>query len=304
MTMKEEIVIRTNALTKYYGKSRGIVDVSMEVKRGEIYGFLGPNGAGKTTTIRTIMDLIRPTKGSSKVLGMDPTKQGAKVRNIVGYLPSDFGMSSRESAGEYLINLLRMMGKKDDGRIRKLADRFQLELKKRIKDLSRGNKQKVAIVSAFMHSPPLLILDEPTTGLDPLMQQEFYKLLKEEKSRGTTVFLSSHILPEVDAVCDRVGIIRKGRLIVTEPKNELKRKMGKRMYVEFKDGHDLHDFKELDGVEVEETGKDHIKMIVFRDVDPVIKKIARYPVKDLSFDEVPLEEMFLRFYVDEGGREQ
>lgn len=301
MSMDEDPVIRTRKLTKYYGKARGIIDVDMEVKRGEIFGFLGPNGAGKTTTIRTIMDLIRPTSGSATVLGLDPQRHGAKVRNIVGYLPSDFGMSSRETGREYLRNLLSMMGRKDDGRIEALASRFQLDLKRRIKDLSRGNKQKVAIVSAFMHSPPLLILDEPTSGLDPLMQQEFYKLLKEEKERENSVFLSSHILPEVDAVCDRVGIIRKGRLIVTEPKNELKRKMGKRMYVQFKDGHDLSDFRDLNGVEVEETGEDFVKMIVFRDVDPVIKKIAQYPVKDLSFDEVPLEEMFLRFYVDDGG---
>jgi ABC-2 type transport system ATP-binding protein len=303
--MNNDPVITTRDLTKYYGKSRGIIGVDLKVNKGEIYGFLGPNGAGKTTTIRLLMDLIRPTRGSSVVLGMDPQKEGAKVRNAVGYLPSDFGMSSRENGRTYLRNLLSMMGKENDGRIEELAGRFDLDLSRRIKDLSRGNKQKVGIVSAFMHSPPLLILDEPTNGLDPLMQQEFYGLLKEEKARGNTAFLSSHILPEVDAVCDRVGIIRRGKLIITEPKEEFKRKMGKRMVVRFRDGMDMESISGIEGVEVEETGKDFIRMIVAKNVDTVVKEIAKHEVVDLSFDEIPLEELFLKFYIDdEGGEEE
>ncbi|MGA1822603.1 MAG: ABC transporter ATP-binding protein [Thermoplasmatota archaeon] len=299
--MDRDVVIEINNLTKYYGKSRGIVDVTLNVNRGEIFGFLGPNGAGKTTTIRTLMDLIRPTKGSARVLGMDPQKEGAKVRNAVGYLPSDFGMSSRETSRQYLFNLHAMMGKKGYGRIEEIAEIFDLDLDRRIKDLSRGNKQKVGIVSAFMHSPPLLILDEPTTGLDPLMQQEFYRLLREEKARGVTVFLSSHILPEVDAVCDRVGIIREGRLIVVEPKNSFKKKMGKRMTVSFKDGLDPGMFSRIDGVEVEFASDREIILIVSRNVESVIKELSRYSVVDLSFDEIPLEELFLKYYVVEKG---
>lgn len=294
-------MIEINHLTKYYGKSRGIIDVTLNVARGEIFGFLGPNGAGKTTTIRTLMDLIRPTKGSARVLGMDPQKEGAKVRNAVGYLPSDFGMSSRETARQYLFNLHAMMGKKGYGRIEEVAEIFDLDLDRRIKDLSRGNKQKVGIVSAFMHSPPLLILDEPTSGLDPLMQQEFYSLLREEKARGVTVFLSSHNLPEVDAVCDRVGIIREGRLVVVEPKSSFKKKMGKRMFVRFNDGLDPRRFARIDGVEVESSGEGEIVLVVSRNVDAVIKELSRYKVLDLSFDEMPLEELFLKYYVGEDG---
>ena len=294
--MDKESVIRTDHLTKYYGKARGIIDVTLGVRKGEVFGFLGPNGAGKTTMIRVLMDLIRPTRGSAEVLGMDPQKEGANVRNAVGYLPSDFGMSSREKGREYLYNLLAMMGREDGGRIEEIAERFQLDLERRIKDLSKGNKQKVCIVSAFMHSPPLLILDEPTGGLDPLMQLEFYELLREEKRRGAAVFLSSHILPEVDAVCDRVGIIREGRLVVIEEKKSLKKKMGKRMMVRYKDGLDRGAFASIPGVEVESQGEGEITLLVSDNVDRVIKELARYKVLDLNFDEVPMEELFLKYY--------
>ncbi|MFW3145974.1 MAG: ABC transporter ATP-binding protein [Thermoplasmatota archaeon] len=299
MVSEADLVIKTSKLTKYYGKARGIIDVDLSVQKGEVFGFLGPNGAGKSTTIRTILDLIRPTSGMALVNGMDPTKEGAKVRRSVGYLPSDFGMYKTLTAEKYLGTLLAMMGHTGPDRIGELADQFQMDLNKRIKDFSRGNRQKVGLVSAFMHYPKLVILDEPTTGLDPLMQQEFYKLVLEEKKAGRTVFLSSHILAEVDAICDRVAIIREGEIIVTEKMSNFKRKTGKIMVVTFAKPVSPEEFRKLPGiteVHLKNGMRDTLEMTVASNVDKLIKTLATYEITDLDYKETSLEHLFLHFY--------
>ncbi len=301
-------VIEIKKLTKSYGRSRGIIDIDLTVNKGEVFGFLGPNGAGKSTTIRTLLDLIRPTSGTMLVNGMDPTKRGADVRRSLGYLPSDFGTYQSMTSRDYLRTLLAMMDHSGPDRIEELAERFQLEIGKKIKELSRGNRQKVGLVSAFMHSPALVILDEPTTGLDPLMQQEFYKLIMEEKAAGRTVFLSSHILAEVEAICDRVGIIKEGRLIVVEDIHNFKRKTGKLMMVTFEEEIMTEDFKDIHGVSsVERTGPRCLSISVSSNIDGVIKELSRHKVADLDYEELSLETMFLKYYekeqtVDRKGR--
>ncbi len=297
MTENERLVIQTRKLTKSYGKARGIIEVDLSVKKGEVFGFLGPNGAGKSTTIRTLLDYIRPTSGSSLVNGMDPTKEGARVRRSVGYLPSDFGTYRSMTARDYLKTLLAMMRHTGPNRIEELSERMQLDLSRKIKDFSRGNRQKVGVISAFMHEPDLVILDEPTTGLDPLMQQEFYKIVLEEKEKGRTVFLSSHILAEVEYICDRVGIIKEGKLIVVERMSAFKSKTGKIMNVEFDRPVDLKTFSSIPGVTNLKKGQGNvIVMIVASDIDAVIKEIAMHTVVDLTYDEVSLEDLFLKYY--------
>jgi ABC-2 type transport system ATP-binding protein len=297
---QDELVIQTSDLTKYYGKARGIIEVNLSIQKGEIFGFLGPNGAGKSTTIRTILDFIRPTSGWARINGMDPVKEGAKVRRSVGYLPSDFGTYKAMTARAYLNTLLKMMNYKGENRIEELAERMDLDLSRKIKDFSRGNRQKVGVVSAFMHNPQLAILDEPTTGLDPLMQQEFYKIVLEEKAKGRTVFLSSHILAEVEASCDRGGIIREGRVIVTEKMSTFKRKTGKMLNVEFDRNVDPAIFSALEGVsEVKVNEGNILVMTVSSQIDGVIKELAKHTVIDLTYDEVSLEDLFLKYY----GRE-
>lgn len=293
-------VIETRKLSKFYGRSRGIIDVDLIVRKGEVFGFLGPNGAGKSTTIRTLLDLIRPTSGTMMVNGMDPTKRGADVRRSLGYLPSDFGTYQSMTARDYLRTLLKMMDHTGPDRIEELAERFQLEIGRKIKEFSRGNRQKVGLVSAFMHSPPLVILDEPTTGLDPLMQQEFYKLILEEKAAGRTVFLSSHILAEVEAICDRVGIIKEGKLIVVEDIHNFKAKTGKLMTVRFDEEVPVEVFKVIKGVtNVDRRPPKGMVISVSYNIDAVIKALSRYRVADLEYEELSLESLFLKYYEKE-----
>lgn len=290
-------VIETRSLTKYYGKARGIIDVTLSVKKGEVFGFLGPNGAGKSTTIRTILDYIRPTSGSVTVNGMDPVKNGAKVRRSVGYLPSDFGTYQNMTARAYLRTLLTMMEFTGKDRIEELARRLQLDLSRKIKEYSRGNRQKIGIVSAFMHSPDLVIMDEPTSGLDPLMQQEFYSIVLEEKKAGRTVFLSSHILAEVEAICDRVGIIKEGKLIIVEEMRKFKEKTGRMMEIEFREPVSPDVFRGIDGVTHIEVFSDReMKLTISKNIDGVIKELSRHTVVDMDYEDMSLESLFLKYY--------
>ncbi|MFO8051857.1 MAG: ABC transporter ATP-binding protein [Thermoplasmatota archaeon] len=292
---REIIIIKD--LKKYYGKSRGVERVNLTVREGEIFGFLGPNGAGKTTTIRTMIDYIRPTSGTIRILGKDPVKEGAEIRRDVGYLPSDFAMESHMTARKYLRFLLGMMEYTGEDRIVELSERFELDLDKRIKDFSRGNRQKVGLVSAFMHSPKLLIMDEPTSGLDPLMQQEFYKLVLEEKKRGVTIFLSSHILSEADAVCDRVGVIREGELVAVETIEKFKEKTGQLMKVRFERMPNIEVFEDIQGIsDVKIMGENTLQLTVFSNVDTVVKELAKYKITKLSFEESSMEHVFLKYY--------
>jgi ABC-2 type transport system ATP-binding protein len=205
--------IRASQLTKDYGAGRGLFDLDLQVSDQEVYGYLGPNGAGKTTTIRLLMGMIRPTAGSAYIFGLDCTRDSVDVKRRVGYIPSDVPQFGSLTGGEVVAYLGGMRGGVDPRRVRSLCERFELDLGRRFREYSSGNKQKLAIVLALMHKPDLLILDEPTSGLDPLNRQEFYTLLRETRDEGATVFLSSHILSEVEHICDRVGIIREGRLV-------------------------------------------------------------------------------------------
>lgn len=205
--------IRTSGLTKDYGMQRGLFDLELQVAPQEVFGYLGPNGSGKTTTIRLLMDMIRPTRGTAFIFGLDCVRDSVEVKRKVGYLPGDVPDFGSLRGDEIVAYLGGMRGGVDPKRVRRLAERLDLDLGRRFREYSRGNKQKLAIVLAFMHRPQLLILDEPTAGLDPLNQQEFYRLLREARDDGAGVFLSSHILSEVEEVCDRVGILREGRLV-------------------------------------------------------------------------------------------
>lgn len=243
-------VIETEGLTKFYGVERGIEEVTLAVERGEVFGFLGPNGAGKTTTIRTLLDLLHPTRGSARIFGLDSRRDSVAIRARLGNLPGDFGYGKHASGREALALLARLRGVEDLGRGEELARRFRADLERPLGRLSRGNRQKVGLILAVFHQPELLILDEPTSGLDPLMQEEFLSLVREERERGCAVFLSSHELDEVERVCDRVGIIRGGNLIAVERISDLlgKAMERRRVEVEFADPVELGDVRALPGV--------------------------------------------------------
>ena len=225
--------ISTEGLTKFYGSQRGIEDVTMAVEEGEVFGFLGPNGAGKTTTIRTLLDLLHPTRGSARIFGLDSRRESVAVRARIGNLPGDFGYGKLATGREAVSLLARLRGVEDLGRVDSLAARFRADLERPLGQLSRGNRQKVGLILALFHQPDLLILDEPTSGLDPLMQEEFLTLVGEERERGCAVFLSSHELDEVERVCDRVGMIRDGKLIAVERVADLLARTPRPASVEF-----------------------------------------------------------------------
>jgi beta-exotoxin I transport system ATP-binding protein len=242
--------IETEGLTKLYGPERGIADVTMAVEPGEVFGFLGPNGAGKTTTIRTLLDLLHPTRGSARIFGLHSRRDSVAIRARLGNLPGDFGFGKRTSGREALALLARLRGIDGLGRAEELARRFRADLERPLGRLSRGNRQKVGLILAVFHRPELLILDEPTSGLDPLMQEEFLALVGEERERGCAVFISSHELDEVERVCDRVGIIRDGRLIAVERVADLlgRTQRRNRVEVEFAEPADLEAVRAMPGV--------------------------------------------------------
>ncbi len=238
--------LETSGLTKYYGETRGIEDLSLAVAEGEVFGYLGPNGAGKTTTIRTLLGFIAPTGGKATVLGYDVQDERALIeaKRRIGYLPSDPGFNGGTTGTEFLDYQASLKG---DGRRDELLELFDAPVERTIEEYSRGNKQKLAIVSAFMHDPELVIMDEPTSGLDPLMQERFYDFLEDEQERGVTIFFSSHVLSEVRKVCDRVGIIRDGKMVTTEDVETLLDRSGKRVRVRTADRVNREDF-DIDGV--------------------------------------------------------
>ncbi|MFZ5869299.1 MAG: ABC transporter ATP-binding protein [Actinomycetota bacterium] len=229
-------VIATAGLTKYYGRQVGIEDLDLDVHGGEVFGFLGPNGAGKTTTIRLLLGLLRPTRGSASVLGMALTRHGPAIRARTGYVPGDLALYERMTGEDLLRYFGRMRGGVEPAAYRALAARFDLDLGRRVRDLSKGNKQKLGVIQAFMHEPDLLVLDEPTSGLDPLVQLEFHRLVRETVERGATVFLSSHVLAEVEQMADRVGIVSQGRLVVVDSVDGLRARARRRIELDFPDG--------------------------------------------------------------------
>lgn len=227
------MALRLQGLTKYYGSQRGIEDLSLDVKPGEVFGFLGPNGAGKTTTIRMILGLLHPTSGSGKVFGLDIVDDSVTLRAQIGYLPGDLALYDRMHGRDLLAFIGKMRGGVPTARYEELAERLHLDLGRRVRDLSRGNRQKVGVIAAFMHDPRLLVLDEPTSGLDPLVQQEFQRLVRESVDAGSTVFLSSHVLAEVEEMADRVGIVVSGRLAVVDSVDVLRERAARKIEIDF-----------------------------------------------------------------------
>lgn len=296
------MIIETEGLTKYYGRVRGIVDLTLSVRQGEVFGYLGPNGAGKTTTIRLLLDLIRPTRGQVRLFGQEVRNHAAALKARIGNLPGELSLWENLTGKELLTFVGHLRGHLDWAWIDELAARLDLDLTRRIGSLSHGNKQKVGLIQAFAHKPELLILDEPTIGLDPLIQQEFYRLIDEVKVQGCTVFLSSHILPEVERVCDRVGIIREGRLVAVEEVAELKRKRLRQMEITFASPVPASAF-ELPGVHGLSQQDNTLRFLVEGRpgiLDRVIKQAAQFPVEDLNYQQTTLEDIFLAYYRKEG----
>jgi beta-exotoxin I transport system ATP-binding protein len=294
-------VVRLQGLTKSYGRHRGVVDLNLEVYPGEVFGYLGPNGAGKTTTIRLLLDFLRPTRGRAEVLGGDPRADGPRLRREIGYLAGDPAFYRRMTGRQLLTYLARLRGMRGLGSGVEFAERLELDLDRPIGDLSRGNRQKVAVVQAFMHSPRLLILDEPTSGLDPLMQREFYRMLGAAKAQGATAFLSSHVLSEVERIADRVAIIREGRLVVVEGLEELKAKALRRLEIHFAGPVPREEFAALPGVQDVAVEGRVLTCTAIGSVDPLVKAAARYQVTNLVSHEADLEELFLRYYEGAGS---
>jgi len=289
-------VIELDHLTKRYGAARGIEDLSLSVERGEVFGFLGPNGAGKTTTIRTLLDLLHPTGGHARVFGLDSRRDRPAIHARLGNLPGDFAYDPRLTGRDLLGFLAELRGVRDLGRARALAERFQADLERPLGELSRGNRQKIGLVQSAFHDPELLMLDEPTGGLDPLMQEAFLDFVAEERDRGRTVFLSSHELDEVERCCDRVGIIRDGRLVAVESVADITGRAYRHVTLQFADRVDPDEFRRLPGViDLEPDGR----VIAFKatgDIDAVIKTAARHTVTDIELVRPTLEEVFLTYY--------
>lgn len=292
-----DLAISTHALTKTYGRgSRGLAGLDLEVETGEVYGFLGPNGAGKSTTIRILLDLIRPTTGDVRVLGLDPRADGVALRRRIGYLAGDFVVDGRQTARQLLTYLGNLRGGVAPGRVTELAGHLGLDLDRQIRGLSKGNRQKVGIVQAFMHEPELLVLDEPTSGLDPFLQQEFVRLVQAAKRRGATVFMSSHVMSEVQQTADRVGIIRDGRLVTVESVQSLREHAVRSVTLTFAGAVDPAEFRALPGLtDVTITGAT-LRGRLAGHTDDLVKTAARHTVVDLLCEEPDLEEIFFHYY--------
>lgn len=296
--MGELKAIYTKDLQKSYGRVKALLGVDLDVHCGEIFGFLGPNGAGKTTTIRCLLDLIRPDEGEVRVLGIDPQVDPVAVRNRVGYLPGELALESNLTVEGQLRYLNRLRGRTVDwSYAREVAERIELDLKMPIKNLSKGNKQKVGVVQSLMHKPDLLMLDEPTFGLDPLMQQQVLRLVAQAKERGATVFFSSHILSEVQEIADRVGIIRKGVVVEVAATDTLIDRSMRRAKIRFREPVDPGQLIELPGVSI--ISRDDgmgVLLQVEGEMNGLIKALASYPVSDFETERPSLEEIFLAYY--------
>ena len=301
LPMNEQTAIIIKGLHKFYGKVHALRGVNLEVKQGEIYGFLGPNGAGKTTTIRCMLDLIRPQAGSIEILGMDPQKQPVEVRSQIGYLPGELNLEANVKVLDvvrYFADLRR--NKVSWDYIRGLTKRLELDLNMPVKNLSKGNKQKLGLAQALIPRAKILLLDEPTAGLDPLMQQVVYKTLKNAQAEGTTIFFSSHIISEVEAIADRVAIIRKG--IISEEINpsRLASMTMRKVKMRFRKKIDTKPLTELEGISLVSKGNGmDITLKVEGDMDKLIKALAKYPVSNIETLHPSLEEIFLDYYKGE-----
>jgi len=297
-------IIEVEKLSKSYGGKRGIAEVSFQVEEGDVFGFLGPNGAGKTTTIRLLMALLHADAGSAQIAGLDCWKQSLEIKRLIGYMPGEPALDPNLTGGQILEYFANLRGGVDHAYLRQLVERFELDTSRKFRQYSTGNKRKVVLIQAFMHRPRLLILDEPTSGLDPLNQQEFDRMVFEARDEGRTIFLSSHVLSEVEKTCTTVGIIRDGHLVRLGDVAEVKAIKRYEMTITFAAAIPVETFKTLDGViEVEALNNGHgVRLAMQGPADAVIKAAARYPVVSLTSFEPSLEDIFVRYYEGDGPR--
>jgi ABC-2 type transport system ATP-binding protein len=298
--MTDRVAIKTVGLTKHYGDVHALVDLNLEIQSGEIFGFLGPNGAGKTTMIRTILDEIRPTAGSASILGMDSHERSVEIRRSIGYVPGDLAMYPNLTGRDTITYFSNLRGGADWSYVDELADRLDADMTKKVGDLSSGNRQKIGLIQAFMNKPEVLIMDEPSSGLDPLVQREFQSMLREATAKGSTVFLSSHTLSEVQRVADRVGIIRHGKLIALESVASLRSKGLRTVELFFDTSVDGSVFENVAGVSDVAVQNHHVTLSFSGQMEALLNVVtSNYTLVDISTQEADLEEIFLTYYRDE-----
>jgi ABC-2 type transport system ATP-binding protein len=295
--LNKERLIDINNLTKMYGKHVGVKNLSLTVDKGEIMGFLGPNGAGKTTTIRSCLALLTKTSGKITIFGLDSHRDAVAIRKKTGYLPGDFGLIPSVKVRSYLKHMLSLHGSNSTNKMESLSEKLQLDLERKTNELSKGNKLKVGIIQSLMTDEELIIMDEPS-GLDPLMQQEFYRILRQEKKDGKTVFISSHNLAEVESICDRVAIIRKGHLVVVENIEVLQKKTGKVLEAEFSNSFNINEFR-FKGVSDIHQDNYRLVLTIHKNLDNVIKALSNHQILNMSLKTYSLEQLFLKYYSEE-----
>lgn len=287
-------VIQTSSLTKYYGKSRGIIDINLVVPEGDFFGFIGPNGAGKSTTIRTLLGLIAPTSGTAKLLGKDILKQKKEILADIGYMPSEANFYSGMKVQDTIRYSAELRGKNCQTEAGCLCDRLELDTKKKIKELSLGNRKKVSIVCALQHNPRLCILDEPTSGLDPLMQREFYAILEERNKQGTTIFLSSHVLSEIQRYCKHAAVIREGKILISDSIDRMSQTYAKRVTIR-----GITEIPTLTGIKDIKTSGDTMNFLYSGELTPLLHMLAELSLTDVNISEPDLEEIFMHYYREE-----
>jgi ABC-2 type transport system ATP-binding protein len=296
MSATENPVLKIEHLTKLYDAKHGVRDISLEVHKGEIFGFLGPNGAGKSTTINTVLDILRPSSGKVTILGLDHKKDVKRAHHHIGYLAADMETDPKLTGKQYLQFVASIHGKIDYERITKLVERLKADTGTKIKHLSRGNKQKIGLIAALMHAPELLILDEPTSGLDPLVQSEFYAILREHQQAGGTTFMSSHVLSEVQTICDRVGFIREGKLIQVSSLKQLLENASRQVVIHFKKSGGVDAVKQLKGSRNFEQIDGRLTFTFDGDLNQLVAILAKNPVSHLEISDANLEELFMTYY--------
>ena len=294
MTTQEPVIVIDN-FHKAYGKVQAVKGISMRVEQGEIFGFLGPNGAGKTTTIRCMLDVIRPTSGTIRVLGLDAQRDKMELHRRIGYIPGDVRLPG-QMTGKQVINYFSRLQGREPVLLDELVARFDVEMKRQLKGYSKGMRQKIGIVLGFMCDPEVLILDEPSSGLDPLLQRTFNEFLLQEQARGKTIFMSSHIMSDVEKVCQRVAVIRQGEIVTIEEVEKLRQKAGQRVTVEFGDAVSADEVASMPGVSMVTSHNHAYHFNVSGSMDALIKALSQHEVLRLEAEEAPLEEVFLKFY--------
>jgi len=289
--------IETEGLTKYYGKDRGIIDVDLKINEGEIFGFIGPNGSGKTTTIRLFLSLLFPTSGNGKIFNYDIAKDGPRIKKIVGYIPTEVNYYENMTVEELIKYSARFYKVSLDHRFDQLVDALDLDLSRKIVELSMGNKKKVAVVQSLIHDPRLLILDEPTSGLDPLIQNHLFDILKEQNEKGTTIFFSSHVLSDVEKFCHRVAFIKDGRIIIEDDINSLKEKLLSRITFQLKEGTDDITLRTKGIISIEKT-KNGTSFLYQGGIPQLLEELSQLPIVKITITEPDLEEVFMHYYED------